>query len=240
MLPRSQRLTSAQFDHAFAHSQQVRHPLVVLRAHFRGDDQTIIRAAFVVPKKQAKKATQRNLIRRRLRERYRLHPSRELPTLQGYDLIFMATPQTAAAPVAALDAALEEVMRRAGKTPHDGERKPERRKRAEHASNQPEPAPVAQSQQVADNPDQPRPALPVAVALELIRFYQRFISPGLPPSCRFEPSCSRYTYASIERFGVLRGCFLGATRICKCHPWHQGGYDPVPQEFPFVLSKGHK
>jgi len=66
------------------------------------------------------------------------------------------------------------------------------------------------------------------VALALIRFYKRFISPVLPSSCRFEPTCSVYTYQAIEKYGVLKGGWMGAKRISRCHPFHPGGYDPVP------------
>ncbi|HDN79663.1 MAG: membrane protein insertion efficiency factor YidD [Chloroflexi bacterium] len=66
------------------------------------------------------------------------------------------------------------------------------------------------------------------VALWGIRFYQRFISPSLPPSCRFYPSCSEYTYQAIEKYGLLKGGWLGIKRISRCHPWNPGGYDPVP------------
>ena len=70
--------------------------------------------------------------------------------------------------------------------------------------------------------------LPRALALALIVVYQRALSPLLGPRCRFEPSCSRYTATCIERFGLLRGAFLGARRIGRCHPFHPGGYDPPP------------
>jgi putative membrane protein insertion efficiency factor len=67
-----------------------------------------------------------------------------------------------------------------------------------------------------------------AVALWLLRFYQRAISPRLIPSCRFTPTCSQYTYEAIERYGVLRGGWLGIKRLARCHPFNPGGYDPVP------------
>lgn len=66
------------------------------------------------------------------------------------------------------------------------------------------------------------------IALAMIRFYRKFISPALPPSCRFTPSCSLYTYEAIEKYGFLRGGWMGFRRILRCHPWNPGGYDPVP------------
>jgi uncharacterized protein len=67
-----------------------------------------------------------------------------------------------------------------------------------------------------------------ALALAMIRFYKRFISPVLPSACIYEPTCSVYTYQAIERYGVLRGSWMGIKRISRCHPFHAGGYDPVP------------
>jgi len=66
------------------------------------------------------------------------------------------------------------------------------------------------------------------VALQLIRFYQRFISPAFPPSCRFTPTCSQYSYEAINRYGLRRGIWLSLRRLTRCHPFHPGGYDPVP------------
>ena len=67
-----------------------------------------------------------------------------------------------------------------------------------------------------------------ALALGLVRFYQLTLSKVMPPSCRFMPTCSQYTYEAIARYGLLRGILMGARRILRCHPFNEGGYDPVP------------
>jgi uncharacterized protein len=64
----------------------------------------------------------------------------------------------------------------------------------------------------------------------LIRGYQHLISPLLPPSCRFTPTCSQYAIEAVDRFGAIKGSYLATCRICRCHPFHPGGYDPVPQK----------
>jgi putative membrane protein insertion efficiency factor len=66
-----------------------------------------------------------------------------------------------------------------------------------------------------------------AVVLAPLRFYRRFISPGLPPRCKYHPSCSAYAVQVIERYGILRGVVLAVWRVLRCNPWSHGGYDPV-------------
>jgi putative membrane protein insertion efficiency factor len=61
----------------------------------------------------------------------------------------------------------------------------------------------------------------------LIQIYRRFLSPMLPPTCRYEPSCSLYTVQAIEKYGVLKGSFMGILRVLRCHPFARGGFDPV-------------
>ncbi len=63
-----------------------------------------------------------------------------------------------------------------------------------------------------------------------IYFYRRFISPLKPPTCRFYPTCSEYALESVERHGALKGSYLTIIRICKCHPFHPGGVDHVPEK----------
>jgi putative membrane protein insertion efficiency factor len=66
------------------------------------------------------------------------------------------------------------------------------------------------------------------LALGLIRFYQRRVSPARPPACRFLPTCSQYGYEAIQKHGLLKGGLLTLWRLARCHPFHPGGYDPVP------------
>ena len=65
--------------------------------------------------------------------------------------------------------------------------------------------------------------------LKLIRFYQRYISPAFPARCRFSPTCSRYAYEAIAKYGALKGGWLALRRLLRCHPFYKGNYfDPVP------------
>ena len=65
------------------------------------------------------------------------------------------------------------------------------------------------------------------ILLALLRLYKLAISPLLPPSCRFVPTCSEYASEAVSRYGALRGSWMGLRRLLRCHPFHPGGYDPV-------------
>jgi putative membrane protein insertion efficiency factor len=66
-----------------------------------------------------------------------------------------------------------------------------------------------------------------ALTLGSLRIYKRWISPLLPSACRYYPTCSEYTMEAVERYGVMRGVWMGVKRIARCHPFHEGGFDPV-------------
>ncbi|MHC1723395.1 MAG: membrane protein insertion efficiency factor YidD [Aminipila sp.] len=65
------------------------------------------------------------------------------------------------------------------------------------------------------------------IVIGLVRGYQKYISPLFPPTCRFYPTCSAYFIQAVEKYGVIKGSFLGIKRILKCHPFNPGGYDPL-------------
>jgi len=71
------------------------------------------------------------------------------------------------------------------------------------------------------------------ILVMIITGYQRFITPFLPPSCRYYPTCSSYFIEALEKHGFFNGTRLGITRILRCNPFHEGGYDPVPDELPY-------
>ncbi|MFQ3543220.1 membrane protein insertion efficiency factor YidD [Halobacillus rhizosphaerae] len=68
------------------------------------------------------------------------------------------------------------------------------------------------------------------VMIAMIQFYRKAISPFFPPSCRFQPTCSAYGLEAFQRFGFFKGLYLTIKRIGKCHPFHSGGFDPVPEK----------
>ena len=74
--------------------------------------------------------------------------------------------------------------------------------------------------------------LPKQLLGALVRAYRYFISPLLPPACRFHPSCAAYAEQALQEHGALHGGWLAARRLCRCGPWHAGGLDPVPDAVP--------
>ena len=86
---------------------------------------------------------------------------------------------------------------------------------------------------------QPQPAIVMHLLRQIytlpIHFYRLFISPVLGPHCRYQPTCSSYAIEAVERFGIFKGTWMAMRRVSRCHPWHEGGYDPVPE-----LESDHK
>ena len=76
-----------------------------------------------------------------------------------------------------------------------------------------------------------------AIVLAPIRFYSRFISPGLPARCKYHPSCSAYAVQAVERFGILRGLVLAVWRVLRCNPFSHGGYDPPEAQTLFRVRR---
>ncbi|MFN8356045.1 MAG: membrane protein insertion efficiency factor YidD [Spirosomataceae bacterium] len=73
--------------------------------------------------------------------------------------------------------------------------------------------------------------IPALLGIGLVRMYQLLISPYLPNACRYSPTCSQYMIEAIQRFGIIKGGWLGLKRISRCHPWGGHGHDPVPERF---------
>lgn len=75
------------------------------------------------------------------------------------------------------------------------------------------------------------------IFIGFIKFYRTVLSPLFGPNCRYAPTCSEYTVQAIEKFGVVKGLWLGGRRICSCHPWGGHGYHPVPEKFHWYKRK---
>ncbi len=81
--------------------------------------------------------------------------------------------------------------------------------------------------------------IPAQAAILLVRLYQKLISPWLGQRCRFHPSCSNYCIDALNQHGMVHGLWLGLRRICKCHPFHPGGFDPVPDTSSNLQKREH-
>jgi putative membrane protein insertion efficiency factor len=98
-----------------------------------------------------------------------------------------------------------------------------------------------------EEPSEQPPKLPfgltrilLALAMGSIRFYQRFISPLKPPTCRFYPVCSAYALEALSRHGLFKGLWLSVKRVLRCHPFHPGGFDPVPEAKSALINSSEQ
>ena len=170
-------------------------------------------------------AVVRNRLKRQVREFFRHNVGLWPP---GLDLVFIARPEAAARsnPEIRVD------LTGAGARITAYNPAPDSRPRVPKEPGPPTAAaesfgPGPESPPILELYDQIR-SIPGRLALGLIRIYQRLISPMLPPSCRFRPTCSSYAAQAIIVHGLAKGSYLTAKRLLKCHPFHPGGYDPVP------------
>ncbi len=173
------------------------------------------RLGVTVAKKTARRAVARNRIKRIVREFFRLNT----PLWPGgFDLVFIAKAKSGAAEASRPD--LWADLRRMG--------------RKMETLSRPSAAPPSETPEepleepVKNSPQNFAGRLAGGLALALIYMYRLFISPLLPPSCRFYPSCSRYAVEVYTSHGFWRASYLTARRLLKCHPFHPGGYDPAP------------
>jgi uncharacterized protein len=100
----------------------------------------------------------------------------------------------------------------------------------------PRPEVVTQASAAPGTPEPVRPSLAARILIVPVIGYRRFISPLLPPVCRFAPSCSEYALEALRVHGAVRGLWLAARRLARCHPFNPGGYDPVPPRPQGVIS----
>lgn len=90
------------------------------------------------------------------------------------------------------------------------------------------------------SPTQPLAALPQRLLILLVRGYRLLLKPWLGSACRFEPTCSAYALEALERHGAAAGSYLAARRLLRCHPWCDGGCDPVPAKRPAIFALVHR
>ena len=173
-----------------------------------------------VPKKYFKHAVDRNLLKRRIREAYRLNKGllQSMPARVEFMLLYQKRR-------IATFAEIEEIVKKALERIL-AEASPEAR-----AEASPEACAIANAADNSKNaPQSCSLARRVATAplVLLVRFYQICISPLKPSCCRFTPTCSQYALEALRKYGVFKGTWLAIKRILRCHPWGGSGYDPVP------------
>lgn len=171
------------------------------------------RIMVVVPKKLFKKAVDRNLLKRRMREAYRLNKEILPPCKASISFNYIAKEKL---PYSKIEEAVKAIL-------------------STIAENKPEEPKEEGSKEDSSSGEKPRrtflsvvKSVAIFPFVILIKFYQVCISPLKPATCRFTPTCSQYAIEAFRKYGPFKGFYLAAKRILRCHPWGGSGYDPVP------------
>ena len=174
---------------------------------FGSSDQNQIKIMVVAPKKLFKKAVDRNLLKRRMREAYRLNKEILPPCCASISFTYISKEKL---PYSKIEEAVKAILQIIA------ENKPEE----EAKEDEPQPKKRGFLQVLK--------SIIIFPFVILIKFYQVCISPLKPATCRFTPTCSQYAIEAFKKYGPFKGFYLSARRILRCHPWGGSGYDPVP------------
>ena len=185
-------------------------PLIAKYSFNPGEQDPANKIMVVAPKKLFKKAVDRNLLKRRIREAYRLNKQILQPCAAHISFTYTAKEKL---PFAKILEAVVTILKTIA------ENKPEENKPEEESE------PAAKSKGGIWSVVRKILIFPFVI---LIKFYQVCISPLKPATCRFTPTCSQYAIEAFRKHGVFKGFYLAARRILRCHPWGGHGYDPVP------------
>lgn len=173
------------------------------------------RIMVVAPKKLFKKAVDRNLLKRRMREAYRLNKDILPPCRASISFNYICKEKL---PYSKIEEAVKAILTAiAGNIPEENVQQKEENAKEDALGEKPRRTFLSVLKSIA--------IFPFVI---LIKFYQKCISPLKPPTCRFTPTCSQYAIEAFRKHGPFKGFYLAARRILRCHPWGGSGYDPVP------------
>ena len=193
----------------------------ILAKYIAAEEKNVNKVMVIAPKKSFKRAVDRNLLKRRMREAYRLH--KEILPQQGLSISLMYISKEIR-PYKEIEAAVVEILQKisAATNTTQSNSQDAQSTSTDDGSN------AASDDCVWKKVWRGVKAVLSFPFVLLIKFYQVCISPLKPASCRFTPTCSQYAIEAFRKYGPLKGFYLAAKRILRCHPWGGSGYDPVP------------